>query len=336
MSISFSKKTSYDGTEINGGFIYENGPENIGSNLLNTAAKGRAFTAVPLTSGKIYEAEFYNWNYSNSSIYIGIGIKNTSSSAAGSVTILKSYADKGSSGIDVGPNVTLAFMKDSRSNSPITIPVNSSANTNQGFVALTYVKLSNKQIGNGRVRFKVNSGSSLQCKIFFVADGDGWEKRAGWTNIITSSDLALTDPNGGTYSTHEYRTGLYSSVGRYAVLNTTEQTFAMGKVSGNKIVDDFNSEEFETPTNTLPFANKGNMGNYGIVYSFYGSNTNAKTVTLTPVQTDKARYVVKVDGVWKIHNATKSSPAQFTLSNGTSFWFVLAGGNFGKVKVKFS
>lgn len=341
--ISFTKSKNYDGTNISGGFIYENGPENIGANLLDTSAHGRSFTAVKLSANNIYEAEFYNWNYSKKRIRIGIGIVNTSTSSTGSVTVLKS-AIKASSvstsnpSCNVGADMLVNFMNSS-SSTTYTIPVNSSANATQGFKALINTTALNGQLIVGRVRFKVNSGANLKCKVFFVDDtyDTAWEKRAGWTNIISAADLKLSDPAPGTrpdktYGGGAYNTGLYPNIQRYGALSSGEYPIAMGEVLGNTVVDNLNSGEFEIPTDTLPFSKKGNLGNYGIVYALYGTNSGAKTVRLRPIQGNPARYVVKIDGVWK--KIEGSVP--FTLKGGTSFWFILAGGNYGNVGVSFS
>lgn len=55
--VTFTKSKEYDGTPIEG-FIYVNGMENIGANLLDSAAYGRAFTIIPLIVGKYMNVNF--------------------------------------------------------------------------------------------------------------------------------------------------------------------------------------------------------------------------------------------------------------------------------------
>lgn len=232
--------------------------------------------------------------------------------------------------------MTLEFLKSSKSQT-VTVPVGTSSTL--GFTPLISTSVSGTKVINGRVRFKVNSGSSLQCKIFAVdASQADWKKRAGITAKISSADLNLIDPaTNKTYGSKSSATGVYSNIQRYGALDTSEYAFAMGKFSNGSVISaNNNTNEFQNPTDTLPFSQNGNLGNYGIFYAFYGTNTNAKKVTLTPKQSSSGRYVVKVNGTWVSTDASKTSPAKFTLTSGTSFWFVLPGGNYGDVSVQYS
>ena len=56
-TLTINKVNSYDGSTIDGGLIWGDGPEGISAALLDTAAYGRALTNVKLTAGKTYEAE---------------------------------------------------------------------------------------------------------------------------------------------------------------------------------------------------------------------------------------------------------------------------------------
>jgi hypothetical protein len=341
--IDFSKGQSYDGTIIDGGFIYANGPENICNNLINTDAKGKCYVAIPLQSGKTYEAEFYKWNYSSKTIRIGIGIKNDSTTQQGSVTILKSaimsgYVNESNPSQYIGADMCLSFMQSSLSTN-VTIPVGTSGNPTQGFKALISQAVSGCKVINGRVRFRVNSGNLLKCKIFFVEDGSDWEKRAGLTSLISINDLNLYDeafkvPK--TYYEQGGSTGLYKYIQRYGPIGTEPQIFALGNGAGKVVTDKYNTDEFEEPEYTLPFERKGNMANWGIVYTFCGTNPNAKKVKLTPLGKKlPAVYVVKENGIWKKVTATQLSPATLTLTGGTTFWFILPGGNGGEVKIQY-
>ena len=171
--LSFIAGNNYDNeTAIDGGFIYSAGPENIGVNLLDTAACGHIFTNIPLQQGKVYEADFYEWNYANRRVHFGVGIMNTTNKS-GSVTVLKravrseSTASQPSSA--VAAKMTLEFMNDSRSQ-VTSIPSNTDF-TSGGFKSLIDVNTAHATPAVGRVRFKVNS-SGLYCRIYFVSDQD--------------------------------------------------------------------------------------------------------------------------------------------------------------------
>lgn len=334
----------YDGTTVDG-LIYQNGPENIISNwITTTTAFGRAFTYVPLTVGKVYEVEFYNWNYTGTGLRLGFGIKNNST-VAGQVTVLKqairaSSIGSGTPYLDsqyLGQEMTLAFMQDTRSDN-VSIPGNTG--TTQGFKSLLSSTLSNGQLIDGRIRFRVNSGASLYAKVFFVDSSKSeWEKFAGWTNLLSAADLDLIDPGTSQKFNLQYMaTGLYSNIKRgMSIPNTNPIQIAFGDTSNNVIIDKYNTNEFETPTYPIN-VRKGNRGNYGIVYTPYCSVATAKYFKITPkASTPKnGRYVIRENGIWKQANATPTSPYKGTLTAGTSFWFVLAGGNTGDVEIVFS
>ncbi|MGG1659210.1 hypothetical protein [Brevibacillus sp. NRS-1366] len=339
--ITMSQTQNYDGTTVNA-FIYENGPENIDETWFDTAAYGRAFTYVQLIPGYIYEAEFYNWNWTNTkSVRLGIGIKNTSTTSA-QVTILKKAISKTDklnpkpSNI-IGSDMTVKFMKDTQS-TPLSIPANSGAT--QGFKDLLSETIVRSELVNGRIRFRVDSGTSLYAKIYFVdSTKTDWEKFAGWTNLISQADLNRPDSQKPqTYLSETSYTGVYQNVNRaFTVPNLNPVEIALGQKLNNKIVDLYNINEFETPSNTLPFVVNGNQGNYGIVYTPYCSVPNAKYFKLTPKKIATIqRYVIKENGFWKIVDASQTSPYKGTLTGGTSFWFVLAGGNHGDVEIQFS
>ncbi|ACM61297.1 hypothetical protein B0S90_2556 [Caldicellulosiruptor bescii] len=332
--VTFTKSKEYDGTPIEG-FIYVNGMENIGANLLDSAAYGRAFTIIPLIVGKIYECEFYEWNYSGQAVHIGVGIKNESTTTPASITILKKDVRTGSG---CGPIMTTAFMQ-SNFNIPLNIPPRITSNPTQGFTDLLSTLVSSTTLVNGRVRFKVNSGEKLFLKVYVVKDQPNWEKYAGWTNLISAEDLKKIDPaTGQPYDKSLSQTGLYQHIRRHVDLPVGNNTvrFAMGKIENNQVVDRYNIGEFESPIYPLPFSNNGNLGNYGIVYTFYYPEANAKYVTVTPQQVDiPQKYTLKINGIWQTVTASKSNPFSFELIGGNSFWFVLPGGSYGDVEISF-
>lgn len=344
-NITMIPGNDYDGSTING-LIYQNGPENIVSAWLDTAAFGRTFTYIPLTVGNVYEVEFYNWNYAGTGLRLGFGIKNNSATA-GQVTVLKQAIRAASMGTTypdsqyLGQEMTLAFMQDTR-NDIVSIPGNTG--TTQGFKSLLSSTFTSGQLINGRIRFRVNSGTSLYAKVFFVdSSKSDWEKFAGWTNLLSAADLDIIDPGdpkGGKFKDQLMATGLYSNIKRgMSIPNTNPIQIALGTLNyTTNVVDDrYNTNEFETPTNTLT-VRKGNLGNYGIVYTPYCSVTTARyfKITPVPVAAKPGRYVIKENGIWKQANATAASPYKGTLTSGTSFWFILAGGNTGDVEIVFS
>lgn len=336
----------YDGTTVDG-LIYQNGPENLHEDWFDTDAFGRAFTYIPLTAGKVYEVEFYNWNYTKTkTARLSFGIKNNSTTA-GQVTVLKqairvSAIGSGTPYVNsqyLGQEMTLAFMQDTR-NDIVSIPGNTG--TTQGFKSLLsgVVNRSPLQLINGRIRFRVNSGSSLYAKIFFVDSSKlEWEKFAGWTNLLSTADLNRIDSGGSEKYIDQYMaTGLYSNIKRgMSIPNTNPIQIAYGAKANNVIIDKYNTNEFETPTYPIN-VRKGNLGNFGIVYTPYCSVATAKYFKITPKATTPkdGRYVIRENGIWKQANATPASPYKGTLTAGTSFWFVLAGGNTGDVEIVFS
>jgi len=332
--VIFTKSKEYDGTSIEG-FIYVNGMENIGANLLDTAAYGRAFTIIPLVAGKIYECGFYEWNYSGQAVHIGVGVKNESVTTPGSITILKKDIRTGSG---CGSIMTTAFMQ-RNFNIQLTIPPRTTGNPTQGFTDLLSALVSGTTLVNRRIRFKVNSGENLFIKVYCVKDQTNWEKYAGWTNLISAEYVQKIDPaTGQPYNNSLSQTGLYQHIRRHVELPIGNNTvrFALGKIENNQVVDRYNIDEFESPIYTLPFPKNGNLGNYGIVYTFYYPVADAKYVAVTPQQVDIVqKYTMKINGIWQTVTASKSNPFSFELIGGNSFWFVLPGGSYGDVEIMF-
>ena len=77
-TLTINKVNSYDGSTIDGGLIWGDGPEGLSAALLDTAAYGRALTNVKLTAGKTYEAEYYLHNRTGTNVIMAICVKNTS------------------------------------------------------------------------------------------------------------------------------------------------------------------------------------------------------------------------------------------------------------------
>ena len=342
--LSFIAGYNYDNeTAIDGGFIYSAGPENIGVNLLDTAACGHIFTNIPLQQGKVYEADFYEWNYANRRVHFGVGIMNTTNKS-GSVTVLKravrseSTASQPSSA--VAAKMTLEFMNDSRSQ--VTSISSNTDFTSGGFKSLIDVNTAHATPAVGRVRFKVNS-SGLYCRIYFVSDQDtvnssavAWEKRAGWAIILRENDLKKTDPTTNRpYNSDNFLAGLYKNVYLHADAHpNTQYTFCIGSYQNGHVVDSYNENEFEIPTYTLPCTENqsiGNVANWSIVYSFTCTDRNVRRVKLSGNANNC--WIIKKDGVWS--NFGVRSTLEFDLVYGSSFWFVLVGGCYGNIKLEY-
>ena len=352
-TLTINKVNSYDGSTIDGGLIWGDGPEGISAALLDTAAYGRALTNVKLTAGKTYEAEYYLHNRTGTNVIMAICVKNTSTSQSGSVTLLKSAMVNATSAIY--KQGLMASCEKSSLNRTLTVNPATSAYSDQGCTALVNTGvLSNKYISNARVRFKVNSGSDLRLKIIVVKYQSDWLKRAGWTNLVNAADLNQQNPlaaSGTPYSASTSFTGLFSNVARNVTVpnlnpfrlcwggyNNMDGDPVSGSITVNstRVIDCYNSGEFEDPTNTLPFKRNGNKGNFGVVYAIYCSNANANYIRIKPTRAQEGSYTVKINGIWQSVSATQSTPAKLALSGGHSIWFALTGGNTGDIELQFT
>ena len=313
-TLTIKKTNSYEGNTIDGGLIWGDGPEGISAALLDTAAYGRALTNVKLTAGKTYEAEYYMHNRTGTNVVMAICVKNASTTQAGSVTLLKSAIASDTSTI-YKKGMMASFEKSALSRT-LTVNPATSAYSDQGCTALVNTGvLANKYISNARVRFKVNSGSDLRLKIIVVKYQSDWLKRAGWTNLVNAADLAKQDPlaaAGTLYSAATSFTGLFANVARNVTVanlnpfrlcwggyNNMDGTPVSGTITANstRVIDCYNSGEFEDPSDTLPYKRNGNKGNFGVIYAIYCSNTNANYITMKPTRADEGYFTVKVNGI---------------------------------------
>ena len=172
--------------------------------------------------------------------------------------------------------------------------------------------------------------------------------------MVNAADLKQQNPlaaSGTPYSASTSFTGLFPNVARNVTVpnlnpfrlcwggyNNMDGDPVSGSITANstRVIDCYNSSEFEDPTNTLPFKRNGEKGNFGVVYAIYCSNANANYIRIKPTRAQEGSYTVKINGIWQSVSATKSTPAKLALSGGHSIWFALTSGNTGDIELQLT
>ncbi|HEX9059956.1 MAG TPA: hypothetical protein VF941_07235 [Clostridia bacterium] len=250
INMSYSQKYD-DETKIDGGYIFEDGPEGISDSFfkntkpgfipdgisINTKCSGRCFIEVPLDKGKVYEAAIYNWNHAQFDVRIGLGIHNLDN-AKGSITIYKKATNTKSvipkwtmedaiESVSKRKNLyvrathvetMLAFLKASNNTTKTTsVPAIGELN-NQGSLDIMSDEIGTGECFDGRIRFKVNS-SNMYAKVYCIKASEYKPKYIGYTMFLGDykESMNTQDPFDGNkrrYIQENNMTGLYKYVAR--------------------------------------------------------------------------------------------------------------------------
>ncbi len=301
--------------------IYSNSPEAFTSSSLNSSYGGYTISQY-LTPYQNYDAEYYHWNQTGSTLRIGVMICNTNSTSK-TVTVYSNNASaKTTSASQRGADVAAQMIADYWNGAGTATTYNIPAYSVQ---FINYEDVDNWRIASGKVLFKTTS-SGMYCKVACVKTSDLSQAISvpkctyvsPFTTAVFDHDNRYAYYNYNTNSNHRFYTNMltYSSP---ANTNFNEHEDASYSEATGSVYD--------------------SDGNYGVTYYINLANCVGKTMTITPDWESldfygytRDSYAIYDGNTWKaitIYDYQESY--SFTITSNT-FKFLLPGGGTGNVK----
>lgn len=305
--------------------IYSNSPEVFSSSTLNSTYGGYTISQY-LTPYQNYDAEYYHWNQTGSTLRIGVMICNTNNTSK-TVTVYSNNASaKTTSSSQRGSDVTAQMIADywngTGTATTYTIPANS-------VQFINYEDVSNGRVASGKVLFKTTS-SGMYCKVACV-------KTSNLNQAINVPKCTYTAPT---------TTGVFDHDNRYAYYNyntNSNHRFYTNMITYSSPAST-NFNEYEDATYSEATGSYYDLdGNYGVTYYVSLANCIGKTMTITPdwdsldfYNITRDSYAIYDGSTWKaitIYDYQESY--SFTITSST-FKFFLPGGGTGNVKFEIN